>query len=75
MKVIFSYFTTLIDSIVALIEFLISLLRDVVYLVGLLAEMLPVSHSFFTWLPAGLTATLGMTLAVVVVLRVLGRDG
>lgn len=74
MNAIISFFTSIGDMIVAVFDFTIKQIRDMVFIVKLFAEMSPVMPSFFTWLPAGLASMLGITIAVVVILRIIGRD-
>lgn len=73
MNVIIEFFTTLGNAIVGVIEFVINMVRDLVYMVRLFMEMLPAMPAFWTWLPAGLVYLLGLTFSIVVIFRILGR--
>lgn len=57
-----------------LIDFIVSMIGDLVYLVGLLGDMLTTLPAFFTWLPAAVGSLLMVTFTVLVVLRILGRS-
>ena len=74
MTVIIEFFSTLGESILALIRFVIDMVGDLIYFVTLLGELIPVMPAFWTWLPGGLAYTLGLCLSIVVVLRILGRS-
>lgn len=74
MSVIIEFLTTFANGIIALIDFVIGMVGDLVYFVKILAESTAALPAFITWLPGGLVAILVLTLTVVVILRVLGRD-
>lgn len=74
MSVIIEFFTTLGNSIVAVIEFTVNMFRDLAYLVKLFAELLPAMPAFWTWLPASVTTIIALTVTVYVILRIVGRS-
>lgn len=74
MQTLLNYVETLIDSIVGLLRFVVQMVGDLIYLVQLLAELLPALPSFFTFLPSAVVTTVMTAFAVFVILRVLGRD-
>lgn len=74
MSAIIDFFATLGDAIIALIEFVVKMVSDLVWFVGFLAEMLPAMPAFFAWLPSGFVAILIAAFSIVIILRVLGRS-
>lgn len=74
MGAIIDFFQGIGNALVSLVNFIVDLVSDLVWFVGLIGEMIPVMPAFFTWLPAGLATILGSCIAVVVVLRILGRS-
>lgn len=63
------------DAIVAALDFLAGILLDLVYLVKLLAKVLSQIPAYFSWLPPELTAILVSIFAIVVLYKILGREG
>lgn len=56
-------------------ELLVNLVNDVVFVVQSLAKVVTTIPSYFNWLPAGVLATLVVIIAVVVIYKVMGREG
>ncbi len=75
MAVIISYFEQFFQLIETLVNYFIQTILDVVYLVGLLVEMLGLMPLLFIWLPGTVAVTLVTAFALLVVLRIIGRDG
>lgn len=70
-----SFLEQIWSIITALIDFVISLVQDLVYLVQLLAVFLSNSDALFSWLPTTIVSLTVVTLGLVVVYKVLGREG
>lgn len=68
------FFTTLGRSIVSLIDFVMSMISDLLYLVEMLVELLPALPAFFTWLPSAAVTTVILAFSILVTLRILGRS-
>lgn len=60
------------DAIIGLIDFLISMVQDLIYAVGLLVQLTPAIPIFFIWLPAGFVAVLVVIISIAIIFRVLG---
>lgn len=73
MSAIVEFFVGIGDAIVALFNFVVDFLADLIWFIGFIVQMIPAMPSFFTWLPAGLAGMLGLAIGVVVILRILGR--
>lgn len=63
-----NFFSTVID-------FVISFVEDVVYIIKLTAETVAKIPEFFDWLPSAVVALIVSIFAVVVIYKVLGREG
>ena len=74
MGAIIDFIKSIGEAIIALVEFVIKMIGDLIYVVGLLGELLPVLPNFLTWLPAAVGSLLMVVFGVLVVLRVLGRS-
>lgn len=74
MSTIIEFFVGIGNALVSAIRFLVDIVGDLIWFVKLTAEMIPAMPAFWTWLPAGLAYLLGLTISIVVVLRILGRS-
>jgi hypothetical protein len=66
---------TLTRFIVAVYDFLIGFIEDLVYVVKLTAEFVINIPSYFSWLPGTVVSLIVSIFAVVVIYKVLGREG
>ena len=55
-------------------DFIINFFKEIVYVIELLGNVLINAPSYFTWLPATITALISTALMIIVVYKVLGRD-
>lgn len=58
-----------------LTAFALGLIDDSVYVVKLLNKVLLRIHEFFTWLPSSVVSLIVIMIAVVVIYKILGREG
>lgn len=75
MDAILNFFKGIGDAIVSLFDMLIGFVADIVYLVKLTGSMLAKIPSFFSWLPESMVALILVIIAVVVLYKILGREG
>ncbi len=75
MGAIIDFFESLISIIGSVVDFVIGLVQDLIYVVQLLGEALAEMPVLFGWLPAEVLVVLLTVFALLVVLRILGRDG
>lgn len=66
---------TLTRFIVAVYDFITGLIEDLVYVVKLTAEFVKNIPVYFSWLPGSVIAIIVAIFAVVVIYKVLGREG
>lgn len=75
MAAIIDFFNSLGDIISGAVEFLISTMKDIVFIVKSTGVVLASIPSYFSWLPAELLTILLSIFAVVVIYKILGREG
>lgn len=63
------------DALLSLLSFVIGFFEDIAYLVELTANFVLSIPQFFAWLPAELVAMIVLIFSVVVIYKVLGREG
>ncbi len=63
------------DAFVALLDFVASFFQDVVYVVELTGSFLLVLPSYLSWLPGELAVIMVFALTVVVIYKIVGREG
>lgn len=75
MDAIISFITGIADGVTAALNFLTGIVEDTVYVVKLTGEFVLEIPSYFSWLPAEILALIVTTFGVVVIYKVLGREG
>lgn len=75
MDAIISFFSGIADGALALVEFMLSMVEDVLFVVQLTGEFFTKIPSFFDWLPADVVAIIVSLFGVVVIYKILGREG
>lgn len=75
MDAIIGFFRGIADVLVGAVDFLIGIIRDLVYLAQLTGRAVSAIPKFFTWLPPSVVALLLTIFAVVVIYKLLGREG
>ena len=75
MSAIIDFIQAIADGILTLIDFVVSFVGDIVYIVQLTAQYLAQIPSYFAWLPQELLTILVTIFAIVVIYKVTGREG
>lgn len=75
MQAILDFLKSIIDTVTFLIDFVIGLIEDIVYLIQLTAKFLINIPSYFSWLPSEFLAIIVSLFGIVVVYKILGREG
>lgn len=70
-----NFFLGLADVISSLIDFVIGLVEDIVYVVKLTGSFVVKVPDYFSWLPVPVVASIVTIFAIVVVYKILGREG
>lgn len=73
--VIKSFFLGITNVITSLIDFVVGLVEDLVYMVKLLTTFIAKLPQMFSWLPSSVVAILLTIFGVVVVYKIMGREG
>lgn len=75
MNAVVSFFKGIGDAITSAFDFLISLISDIVYMIQLTGKFLAQLPRYFSWMPAEISALLLILFAIVVIYKILGREG
>lgn len=75
MNAVVSFFQGIGNAIVSAFDFVISFFQDLIYLITLLGKFLAQIPNYFSWLPIEFSALLFTLFAIVVLYKILGREG
>lgn len=75
MGAIIDFFTGIADLAIGAFEFLIGTIRDIVYIAQLTGKAIAAIPGYLTLLPAPVVALLMTIFAIVVIYKILGREG
>lgn len=75
MQGLINFFSSIVDGIKLAFDFLFDMIKDLGYVVRLLGSFIVKIPSFFSWLPAGVVAILVTTFGIVLIYKLLGREG
>lgn len=64
-----------IDLCIFVVDFLISTIRDLLYMVGLLGELTVNLPDYLGWLPSSIMTHFLVIISIVVVYKIIGREG
>lgn len=70
-----NFFVGIADVVTSLIDFVIGFIEDIVYVVKLCATFVSKIPNLFSWLPSGVLAIIVIIFSVVVIYKVMGREG
>lgn len=75
MQATYEFIVKLCQIIVSVYSFLTGLIEDLVYMVTLLGKFIISIPSYLSWLPGEVVALILITFSLVVVYKILGREG
>lgn len=75
MQAILDFFTSFSEVISSVIDFVVGLVKDIVYLIQLTTTFVLEIPTYFSWLPGEFLATVVLIFTVVVLYKILGREG
>lgn len=75
MDALLKFFEGIGNSIVSVIDFVIGLFEDLIFMIKLLGQVVLNIPSYFSWLPGEVLALIVIAIGVVVIYKVLGREG
>lgn len=69
------YIKGIADAVISVVNFIVNLFKDLVYMIELLVNVVGNIPSYFSWLPAELLLIIVALISVVVIYKILGREG
>ena len=75
MNAIITFFEGIVDAITGAIDFLIGFIEDIVYIVKITGEFVLEIPNYLSWLPAPVLVIVVVVFGVVVIYKVMGREG
>lgn len=75
MDAIIRFFEGIGTALKSVLDFVISLFKDMAFMVQLLSKFLSSIPDYFGWLPAGVISTLVLIITIAVLYKILGREG
>lgn len=75
MGAIIDFFTGIADTVISLVNFVISTIEDIVYMIGLLGKVIFSLPQLIGWLPAGIISIVVTAYSIVVIYKIIGREG
>lgn len=75
MSAIIDFLQGIAEAVTAGVEFLLSMIQDVAYVVELTAKFVVDIPTYLSWLPPEIVAIVVSIFAVVVIYKILGREG
>ena len=75
MQAILDFFTNIWSVVNQLISFVIGLVEDLVYVVRLTGQFVANIPTYFSWLPPAALAILVSIFGIVVIYKIIGREG
>ena len=75
MQAIINFFVTLGDVIVSIVEFVVKFFKDLIYVIGLLGNLLVSLPAMIGWLPSACISLVVTTFSIVVIYKIMGREG
>lgn len=75
MQAIIDFFTGIGETINVILDFIISLFKDLIFMIQFVGKVLLNIPGYFDWLPAELVALLVVGFGLVAIYKLLGREG
>lgn len=75
MNAIVNFFEGIGDVILAVVEFIVSFFSDIVWIINTLLWAVGEIPGLLSWIPAEILAILTVTLSVVMIYKIMGREG
>lgn len=75
MKALVEFIKGIAEGVTAAIDFLFGTIQDLVYMVKLLGQFILDIPAYLSWLPTGVVAIFITIFSIVVIYKVLGREG
>lgn len=74
MDVLISFISGIGDAILGVIDFLVSMIGDLVYLVQIIGDIMLQIPALFSWIPPQISSIIIIGISIAGILRIAGRD-
>lgn len=74
MQGIIDFLSLIGDTLVAVVQFFVSFIQDIVFVVQLAGQFLASIPQYFSWLPAPIAAMLVTSVVVIMIYKIAGRS-
>lgn len=74
MDAIFKVIETIGKAFGAVLDFIVKLVQDLIFIVEMMAELAPQIPAWYTWFPPVLLYTFGLCISVAIIYKIIGRD-
>lgn len=75
MQGIIDFLGSIINALNSVIQFVVNFVKDIIYLVQITAKFLAEIPNYFGWLPSVVSSSIVLIFTIVVIYKVLGREG
>lgn len=75
MEAIIKFFQGVGDLLLGIVDFIVGFFEDVVYMIQLTGKVVVSIPSYFSWMPGEIVTLIVIIFGVVVLYKVLGREG
>ena len=75
MDAVVSFFEGIGNAIISIFDFVISFFADLIYVIQLLGKVVLSIPGYFGWMPSSISSLLITLFAIVVIYKILGREG
>ena len=75
MQALVEFIKGIAEAVTAAIDFLFGIIEDLVYMVKLLGEFILQIPAFLSWLPASIVTIFITIFSIVVIYKIIGREG
>lgn len=75
MSALISFFQGIGRAITGAFDFVVSLFSDIIYMIQLTGKFLAQLPTYFSWMPAEISGLIMLLFAIVVIYKILGREG
>lgn len=72
---IIEFFQAIADGVVAAVQYLGDLLSDIAYMITLVTTFIAKIPAYFSWLPSAVSALIISAFSIVIIYKILGREG
>lgn len=75
MQAIIDFFVTIGEVVTSIIDFVVKFFMDLVYIIGLLGQTIAALPAMIGWLPSACISLVIATFTIVVIYKIMGREG